>query len=360
MKPSHTPLRKNHIPNLAAALIALTAAGGGVVRAQEPHPVVRWAGQAMGSPYTVQIVDAKLDETQIQALRVEVETRIKQVNDQISHYQADSELSKFNRAPANSPVKISPGFAKVMRFSMDLNKRSEGAFDPTISPVINLWGFGEKTERHEIPTDDALKAALKLTGFQHISLNEKDELAKDIPELSINLSSPAKGFVTDEVVRLLQGHGYQNVYVAMAGDVCVRGHNPKGGKWVLGVAAPLDHWREDNPMAATVALSDLAISTSGANQKFFTDSKGRRLGHIFDPKTGWPVQHNLASVSVIAPDSMTAGATATTLFVMGLEPGLKFIESRPDSAALFIVRDGENQFHLVPSSRFSALTGWKP
>jgi len=359
MNPSLLPHRKFPVAALSAALISLIACGAGNGQTQE-HPVVRWAGQAMGSPYTIQIVDAVMDEKQMLALKTEVEARIKEINNQISHYQPDSELSKFNHAPANTPFKVSPGFAKIVRFSIELNKQSEGAFDPTISPVINLWGFGEKTEQHAIPSDEALKEALTHTGFKHLSINDKDELVKDIPELSINLSSPAKGFVSDEIVSLLAGHGYKNVYVAMAGDVAVRGHNPKGGKWNLGIATPMEHWKENNPMATVVALSDQAISTSGDNQKFFTDSKGRRLGHIFDPKTGWPVQHNVASVSVVAPNSMTAGATATTLFVLGQEAGLKYIEAHPDSAALFIVREADGSFRQVPSSRFAALTGWKP
>ena len=105
-----------------------------------------------------------------------------------------------------------------------------------------------------------------------------------------------------------------------------------------------------------VALTDQAISTSGDNEKFFKDAQGRRLGHIFDPKTGWPVQHDVASVSVVGPDSMTAGATATTLFVLGQEAGLKYIEARPTMAALFIVRDAQDKFRQVPSSRFAEMT----
>ena len=154
----------------------------------------------MGSVYTVKIVGTNLPQPQLDALRKEVDDRLKEVNRQMSHYIPDSELSRFNQAPANTPFKISPDFARVLRFALDLNRRSGGAFDPTLGPVISLWVFGEKTDKHVIPPEAELKAALKLTGCQHLKLTENGELSKDIPELSLNLSSAAKGFVTEEIV----------------------------------------------------------------------------------------------------------------------------------------------------------------
>jgi len=337
------------------AVMAVMAAGSGLGSAED-HPVIRWAGQAMGSPYTVQIVDAKMDNLQVAGLKAEVEQRLKDLNQQISHYLSDSEISKFNHGPANQAFKLAPDLLRLMKFSLDLNRQSQGSWDPTLGPVISLWGFGEKTEKHAIPPEAELKAALKLTGCQHLKLTDSGELIKDIPELSLNLSSSAKGFVTDEIVKLLGTHGLTNVYVAMAGDLAVRGHSPRGVKWQVGIALPMENWKENNPMATAVSLTNQAISTSGDNEKFFKDAQGRRLGHIFDPKTGWPVQHDVASVSVVGPDSMTAGATATTLFVLGQEAGLKYIEARPTMAALFIVREGEDKFRQVPSSRFAEMT----
>jgi len=347
------PANRSHL--VTGAVIALMAAGSGLGSAED-HPVIRWTGQAMGSPYTIQVVDAKMDDMQVMALKAEVGQRLKDLNQQVSHYLPDSEISKFNHAPANQPFKISPDLVRLMKFSLELNRQSQGSWDPTLGPVISLWGFGEKTEKHAIPPEAELKAAMKLTGCQHLKLTDNGELIKDIPELSLNLSSSAKGFVTDEIVKLLGTHGLTNVYVAMAGDLAVRGHSPRGVKWQVGVALPMENWKENNPMATAVSLTDQAISTSGDNEKFFKDAQGRRLGHIFDPKTGWPVQHDVASVSVVGPDSMTAGATATLMFVLGQEAGLKYIEARPTMAALFIVRDGEDKFRQVPSSRWAGMT----
>lgn len=193
---------------------------------------------------------------------------------------------------------------------------------------------------------------MKKTGCQHLSVTLKNELVKNIPDLTLNLSAVAKGFGVDEMVRVLRGHSLTNIYASIAGEVMVLGQNSRGTNWLVGISAPVAHWNEDDPMAAVVSLSNQALSTSGDYQKFFTDPQGRRLSHIIDPKTGWPVQHNLGGVSVVASDNMTADALATTLFVLGPEAGLKFIESWTNAAALFIVRESEGRYRQVPSSRF--------
>jgi thiamine biosynthesis lipoprotein len=332
---------------LASVLLAFAGVSG-----HAELPVIRWQGRTMGSPYTVQIVGTNLLPQEIEALKAEVEARLREVNRQMSHYQPDSELSQFNRAPANTPFKVSPEFARVVRFSLEMYRRSQGAFDPTLAPVINLWGFGEMTDQRTVPSEAELKTAIARTGCQHLSVTDQDELIKDIPQLTINLSAVAKGFGVDEMLRVLREQGLTNTYVSIAGEVRVCGHNPRGTKWQVGITAPVAHWNEDDPMVAVVSLSNQAISTSGDYQKFFTDSQGRRLSHIIDPKTGWPVQHDVGGVSIVAPDSMTADALGTTLFVLGPEAGLKFIESWTNAAAMFIVREAEGRYRQIPSSRF--------
>jgi len=350
MAPFALPLR-----SLSAVLVLMAGAG-----LAADLPVVTWQGQTMGSSYTVKIVGTDLAPAQVEALKGEVEQRLKEVNRQMSHYQADSELSQFNRAPAKTPFKVSPEFARVVRFALEMNRLSHGAFDPTLAPVINLWGFGEKTDQRSVPSETELKAALAKTGCQHLSVTAQDELVKDIPELAINLSAIAKGFGVDEMVRVLCGHGFANCYASIAGEVKVLGHNPRGTNWLLGISAPISNWRENDPMAAAVSVSNLAISTSGDYQKFFFDAQGRRLSHIFDPRTGRPVQHDVGGVSVVAPDGMTADAIATSLFVLGRQEGMRFIETWTNAAALFIVREAEDRFRSIPSSRFGALTGYRP
>jgi len=320
-------------------------------------PLVTWQGQTMGSTYTVKMVDPQLSGPQLDALKTEVEDRLKEVNRQMSHYQPDSELSRFNRSPAGAPFKVSPEFARVTRFSLEMNRRSGGAFDPTLAPVINLWGFGEQTSQRVVPSDADLQAALARTGCQHLSVTGKDELLKDIPGLSVNLSAVAKGFGVDEMARVLRGHGLTNFYVSISGETFTLGHNPRGTNWQVGISAPVSNWRVGDPTVTVLSLSGRAVSTSGDYQKYFVDSQGRRLAHIFDPRTGQPVQHHLGGVSVVADNCMTADALSTTLFVLGSEAGMRFIETWTNAAALFVVRQADGTFRSVPSSRFAALTG---
>ncbi len=323
-------------------------------------PLLTWQGQTMGSTYTVKVVGTNLAPAQINALQAEVEQRLQEVNRQISHYQPDSELSRFNRAPANAPFRISAEFAALVRQSMDLNQRSGGAFDPTLGPVINLWGFGEQTPEHKVPTQAQLEETRRSTGFAHLRFTAAGELIKDIPDLQLNFGANGKGFGVDEMARVLLAQGLTNLYVSISGEVFVMGHNAKGTKWQVGIPAPVPDWRPGGKVATVLSLSGQAVSTSGDYQKYFVDEHGRRLCHIIDPKTGWPVQHNLGSVSVVADSSTMADALSTTLFVLGPEAGLRFIETRTNVAALFIVREPNGKFRSVPSSRFDALTGYHP
>jgi len=348
------------LPMKTSLLSSLVALGAGCVVSAEDLPVVAWQGRTMGSPYTVKIVDGKLTEAQVNALKAEIENTLKEVNRQMSNYQPDSELSRFNLAAAKESFKVSPAFARVVRFGLELSRLSNGAFDPTLGPLINLWGFGEKTDHHAVPAAADLRAAMAKTGWSHLTITAAGELVKDLPGLALDLGAVAKGYGVDEMIRVLQGHGLQNIYASIAGEVRVLGHNPRGTKWVLGISVPVDQWRENDPMAAAVTISNQALSTSGDYQKFFLDDQGRRMCHIIDGKTGTPVQHALAAVTVVGPDSMTADGLATTLFVLGPEAGMKIIDARADAAALFIIREKDGKFRQHASAKLEALTGYKP
>lgn len=351
-------MKSNLTPALAWVPIVLACLCS-LARAAD-FPVTAWQGRTMGSPYTVQIAGLVLDEKAAAAVREEIEETLREVNRQMSHYQPDSELSRFNRAPANQPFKVSPEFARVVRFTLDICRQTRGALDPTLAPVINLWGFGEQTTNRAVPSEAELKAALKKTGYRHLSVTSNDELIKDLPDLTLNLSAVAKGFGVDEIARVLQRRGFTNIHASIAGEVRLLGLSPRGTKWRVGISAPVSDWRENDPMVAVANLSNAAISTSGDYQKFFFDAQGHRLCHLFDATTGWPVQHNVGGVSVVAADNMTADALATALYVLGPEAGLKFIETRTNCAALFIVREAEGKFRQIPSSRFESLTGYRP
>lgn len=319
-----------------------------------------WTGETMGSLYTVKLANSPLNQEQLDALKRRIQARLDEVNRQMSHYLPDSELSRFNRAPANQPLKVSSDFANVLRLALEIHARSGGAFDPTLGPVINLWGFGEQTDQRQVPPPDRLQAALAQTGAKHVKVTAQDELVKDLAGLQINLSAIAKGFGVDAMAGVLREAKLTNFFVGISGEIRASGRKASGEDWRVGVSAPVSNWRPGDPLVAALALRDRAISTSGDYQKFFFDAQGRRLCHIFDPRTGQPVQHNLGSVSVLADNCTLADTLSTTLFVLGEQEGMKFIETFTNAAALFVVRNADGTFKSVPSSRFPKFEAIAP
>jgi len=330
---------------LAAIVLALP-----VVAAQSE--LLTWSGQTMGTTYTIKIAGVTPTDQLLSELRAAVERRFDEINRQMSHYLPDSELSRFNRSPATTPVKVSAGFARITRRALELARDSGGAFDPTLEPLINLWGFGPKGGTGQVPTAEQIAAAQRLCGARHLRVTAADELEKDISGLQLNLGAIAKGYGADEAARVLRERGYTNLFVSVSGEIVAFGLNPDGRPWQVGVERPHYSRRRGAELSAIVALSGRALSTSGDAHNFFRDATGRVYAHILDLDTGRPVEHNVASVTVIAPDALTADGVATTLFVLGLERGLRWVEERPAVAALFIVRGEVDRFRLVPSRRF--------
>jgi thiamine biosynthesis lipoprotein len=315
-------------------------------------PLLTWDGQTMGTRYTVKIAGDTPTDQQRAELRAAIEQRFDELNRQMSHYLPDSELSRFNRSASTAPVKVSAEFARVARRALELFRDSVGAFDPTLEPLINLWGFGHKKTPGNVPSDEQIAAAQRVCGARHLQVTDANELQKDIPELQINLGGIAKGYAADEAARLLRERGYTNVFVSVSGEIVAFGVNPDGRPWQVGVERPHYSRQRGTELSAVVPLSGRALSTSGDTHNFFRDATGRIRGHILDPRTGRPVEHDVASVTVLAPDGLTADGVATALYVLGLERGLRWVEERPSLAALFIVRSGDDQFRLVSSRRF--------
>jgi len=315
-------------------------------------PLLTWDGQTMGTAYTVKIAGVTPTDQLRAELRAVVERRFDEINRQMSHYLPDSELCRFNRNPSTAPVKVSAEFARVTRRALELAGESGGAFDPTLGPLVSIWGFGPEKCSGNVPDAGQIAAAQRLCGARHLRVTDADELQKDISGLQLNLGAIGKGYAADEAARVLRDRGYTNVFVSVSGEIVAFGLNPDGRPWQVGVERPHYGRRRGTELSAIVALLGRALSTSGDTHQFFRDTTGRVRAHILDPDTGRPVEHNVASVTVIAPNGMTADGMATTLFVLGLERGLRWVEERPAMAALFIVRDGADQFRLVPSRRF--------
>ena len=347
-----------------AAVLLLTAfTGVSLVAAPADRRQRRdfaWTGETMGSRYSVTLARAPLADNEVERLKADVDAALQEVNRQMSHYQPNSELSQFNRSDSTKPCQVSPHFAEMTRFALELNLRSRGAFDPTLGPLINLWGFGQKGTTWQVPSDAQISEAMTRCGCQHLKVTERGELQKDIPQLQLNLSAVAKGFGVDEMARVIRARGVTNLFVSISGEVAAFGLNTEGNPWRVGIDSPVEQSAHGEDIEAIVPLSNLAISTSGDYRKFFTDAQGRKYSHILNPKTGRPLQHNLLSVSVVAETCHVADALSTTLFVLGPEEGLRWIEQYPNASALFMTRAADGRIKKFASSKFLRWTDTKP
>lgn len=342
-------------------LAALFVLGIALLRTERRIPRnVRWTGRALGTTYNVTLSRATLGYRELKALQREVQARLDELENQMSPFRPESELSRFNRHRSSDPIAVSREFARVVRFALELHEKSGGLFDPTLGPLINLWGFGPAPRVARTPSEEAIAEARSRTGAHHIQIGPEDRLAKSSPDVELNLSAVAKGFAVDEVARLLESRGFSNYFVEIGGEIRVRGTNPSGQPWRVGIELP-DPWAlPGERLERVLHLTNQAVATSGDYRNFFVDENGRRRAHILDPRTGYPVEHNVASVTVVAPDCMTADGLATALFVMGWDLGAPWLAQWPDTAALFIFRVGETQFVARATSGFEAMVGAAP
>ena len=334
-------------------LVLFALFGAGVAAsAADPLPLLAWEGRTMGTTYSVKIAGVAPDEALVSELRAAVEARFETLMRQMSNYRPDSELSRFNAGAATEPFPVSAEFARVVRQALDLNRDSAGAFDPTVGPVVDLWGFGAPGRRAEPPAAAEIEAARALCGAGHLRVTPEGALQKDVPGLRLDLGGIAKGYGADVAAQELRDRGYANVFVSVCGEIVAFGTNPEGQPWQVGVERPIQDLPRGADHVAVVPLSGRALSTSGDTYNYFLDADGNSYAHVLDPATGRPVRNTLASVTVIGPCGLVADGLATTLYVMGPERGLEWIDGRPDCAALFVVRSGPDEFKLVPSSRF--------
>lgn len=318
-------------------------------RRPEPAPeVLEISGPTMGTQYRILIVEAGLDGPGQQALGAAIEETLVAVNASMSTYLPDSEISRFNALESTEPFAISADFAAVLVESQAISEASGGAFDATVGPLVNLWGFGPEDAPSEV-SDEALETQRARVGYQHLSVGE-GSLSKSVANQVVDLSAIAKGWGVDRLVALLEERGHQNFMAEIGGEVSARGTNHKGGAWRLGIEKPL---MEGRKVHTVVELSDMAMATSGDYRNFIGEGADRR-SHTIDPRTGRPVTHSLASVSVVAESCMEADGWATALTVLGPEEGLQKAEEE-GLAAFFLVRESDGSFTESATTAFSGL-----
>ena len=316
------------------------------------------SGQTMGTTYSIRLAASPLGRGELRRLQNDVDAALAEVNRQMSSYLPDSEISRFNRAGANEPIAISPDFRFVVRRALEIAEATGGAFDPTVGALVNLWGFGPDGRPRAAPAAEQIADARDTTGWGHLRLTTDGQLAKDIPDLRLDLGAIAKGFGVDRIAALLRERDCRDFVVEIGGETLGVGVNAAGEPWRIGVLKP----DGSNDLQGVAHLTDgRAIATSGDYRNFYRDETGELRAHIVDPRTAAPVGHAVASVSVLAGDCLTADALATALFVLGPDEGLPLLAARfPGVEALFLVRDGGNGFRETATPGFAPATRYQP
>lgn len=309
-------------------------------------------GDTMGTSYTVKIAE-KVSQRKLSAIKQEIEQALAEVNRQMSTWDPKSEISRFNHSRSLDPVECSPAFASVTTEALALSAETAGAFDPTLQPLLNLWGFGSEGEDYNVPSDEDVSVIREITGWKKISAGDQ-WIQKSEPETSLALGAIAKGHGVDVLAAIMNERGFNNWYVEIGGELKVSGVNPDGAPWKLGV-----QWPTTNPLnqkvIGVVHLDGSAMATSG-DYRNYIEEDGALFSHILDPRTGQAIKSDLASVTVIAPTCMEADGIATALFVMGAKDGLAWVEHRTGVEALFLTRAGNEEFTELFSSGFKEAT----
>ncbi len=304
------------------------------------------SGSTMGTYYRVTIASPP-SSLEVKKLKTEIEKLLVEINAQMSTYISDSELSLFNDYTMTDWFPVSFETAMVVAEGIKIHKLTEGAFDITVGPLVNLWGFGPPGGKEEIPSAEKINESLKKVGSQHLkSRLSPPALKKDRVDLYVDLSGIAKGFGVDSIANLLETWGIMNYIVDIGGEMKTQGRKKDNSPWKIAIESPIVDKKEIHKV---IDLNDRAIATSGDYRNYF-EKDGKRYSHEINPRTGYPIQHRLASVTVLDSSCMRADALATALIVLGPEEGYQLAE-RESKAALFIIK-GEDGFFEKETTKF--------
>ncbi|MBP7935562.1 MAG: FAD:protein FMN transferase [Phycisphaerae bacterium] len=303
----------------------------------------------MGTAYTVKLAGCgRPAPGDLESLREAVEGVLRSVQQAMSVYLPDSELSRFNRHEDGSPFRMSAETFHVFRRAIQIGEESGGAFDITVGPMVSLYGFGPDPFRVDLPSDEELAGLRSFVGYQKLELDSTaGAIRKRHSKVWCDLSAIAKGYGADRVAAVLDRRGVADYMVEVGGEVRVRGCNLDGKPWRIAIERPA---ADDVEIHRVVPLIDQAIATTGDYRVFYIRD-GKRISHTIDPRTGRPVGHSLASVTVIADDCESADAWATALMVLGAEEGGALAERRR-MAALFLIRGEDGRIEERATAAF--------
>jgi thiamine biosynthesis lipoprotein len=318
---------------------------------RQASETLHFGGATMGTTWSVVLRPAGAVDTA--TLQRELQARLDQINGLMSTYDPDSEISRFNQHTGADWFDISASTAEVVSLARQISVLTGGAFDISVGPLVELWGFGASPRSAQAPTAEDLSQALRQVGYQRLELRRNPPaLRKQVPALRIDLSAIAKGYAVDVLRAMLEQRGLRNFIVEIGGELQVSGERSAGAPWRIAVEKPLDGVRE---VEKVLLLKDTALATSGNYRNFYVEN-GQRYAHTIDPKSGRPLQHRLASVTVLDPSCARADALATALMVLGEVQGRLLCE-KEGIAALFLIHAGEGLEEYASPAFSAALAG---
>lgn len=308
-----------------------------LTRHNRPAPYQTDSGLIFGTVYKVTYQHAH-------NLKEEIEAELKRFDGSLSPFNDTAIITRINR---NEDVIADSFFINVFHRSMEISKETNGAFDITVAPLANVWGFGFK--KGTFPDYVLIDSLLEITGYDKVELSVEGKVVKQDPRIMLSCSAVAKGYAVDVIAHLLEKKGISNFMADIGGEVVVRGRNPQDGLWRIGINEPVDDSLAVNQELQTILkITDSGIATSG-NYRNYYYKDGKKYAHTIDPRTGYPVQHNILSATVISKDCMSADAYATAFMVMGLEEAKRFADMHPDIDACFIYTDKDGKLQTFLS-----------
>ena len=316
---------------VAAGLLAATCSGP----PEDREPTVI-GGLTMGTTYAIQIAGSpRLSKRRAARIKTDLDNLFARINREMSIYDKNSEISRFNRSRKTDWFAVSGSTAGLINEALTISKMTEGAFDVTVGPLVNLWGFGPKKGDPGVPGQEKIAELRSHCGYQKLSVRlAPPAIRKTIGKVSCDLSAIAKGYGVDRVAAYLDSLQIDDYLVEIGGEIKARGTNTANQSWQVGIAAPDSTFG----VGKIVSLNDAAMATSGDYRNYF-EVDGVRYSHIIDPRTGRPVTGDLVSVTVIHDQCAYADAMATALYVLGPDAGYD-VAVREDVAALMIIRVG--------------------
>jgi thiamine biosynthesis lipoprotein len=326
--------RKSHLQRWLFSLVLALCTGALLGCGGDRQPI-QLSGSSMGTTWHVTVVPAA-GTPDAADLQQGIEAELESVNHSMSTYQQDSEISRFNQSPTEQWFPVSPAFYAVLSAALDIGGKSEGAYDVTVGPLVNLWGFGPDGPVAGPPSAEAIRSVLQRVGQGHLELDTAQHRVLKHREVALDFSSIAKGYGVDRVATWLESQGQHRYLVEVGGEMRLAGPSPRGDAWRIAIERPESG---DRAVEQAIRLTDVGVATSGDYRNFF-EIDGQRFSHSIDPRRGYPVAHDLVSVTVVHPSCMIADGWATALVVLGYDRAMAVAQEQ-GLAVYFIRRQGE-------------------